>query len=236
MANAGSQIVTQTISAVVDQRAGLYNSWIARPHGIPPFTWNTLRMGIRFQTENIGANLAGTARFFLGFCSGISKPVGALVTNAALGLVTDLATWTYTAAAAGNMTRYSGLTTKIVKLVNTGAFTSFGSGSQALTHPADPTAATRRMMVLDFVRTSATVMTVSALYCNSAVAAPDVTANDFLQVMSLPTPAFTNHTYLSFGTISYNEPVDGVLDCVNVSWDRTVMGVHVCDIGVVRVS
>lgn len=234
----GSIIVTETISSVVDQRIGLQNSFFARPHGIS--SWNTLRIGIRLQMENTGANLSGNPHIFFGLCCGTSAPMGSAIPTHAVGWWTNPATWVYTAASGSNLTYYAGNTTNSCAGIVTVKGVTTASGVSAVAvqfnFPADPTAATRRMVFTDIFKGSPNY-TFRVFIPNAAVAAPDVLNTDFLAQLVKTTPSFTNHTYgASSGAVAVNEAVNGTLDCVNIWWNRSVPKIHICDLALYKLA
>jgi hypothetical protein len=75
----------------------LENATIVRPVSLPE-TWRAVKLGVRFimSGSNIGntANMTGTPRFYLGFCSG-SNIVGDPTADFFIGYKSTSATWTY---------------------------------------------------------------------------------------------------------------------------------------------
>jgi len=231
-------ITSQTIGGIPDQRITIGTGYVARPHGVPSASWTKLRLGIRFQWHNTGANLTSTPRFFCGLCSGVAAPVGTGAPLHALGVWSNSATWTYAAAAGSNMTYYSTPNTGLLgaHFVNSPTPTTGGAFGATVYCPADQTAATRRMLFVDITKGSPNY-TIGWFMANTAVAAPDVLVADFLGVMELSTPSFTGHGVASSPyAVATNETTQGVLDCVNVAWDRTTPTMDICDIAVMKLA
>lgn len=63
----------------------------------------------------------------------------------------------------------------------------------------------------------------------------DMSLTNFLILMETATPAFTNYTYYSATTIAADE-ANGILNSVNVSWNRSAPVFEVCDVAVARLA
>lgn len=225
-------IVTRTIGGVEDRRANIQGNFIARQHGLGT-TWNHIRVGIRFCANYTGVVPGAGAALYVGLCSGINNAVGsgALVVGF-LGAANFSNAWTFTAAGGGNMAFLGGITGRQVKFINN-VLTANNSGGANM--PADPTTATRRVMIADITRGSPN-FSISTFWDTGIVAIPDVLASDFVSLMTQNVPSFANHVVAGPFATAYNEGTNGVLDCVNVSWDTNNLGLEVCDVAAVVMS
>jgi hypothetical protein len=239
-------IVTETIGGVEDRRIALSNDSLARPHGLG-VSWNVLRIGLRLQLEPTPGNasiLTGYPILFIGLCSGTTNPFGTVNCTNAYGYThypqpATNGNWGFGLAGGGNMTAYgSGNSVYCFSIKHVAGVQTLGGIIQngGVTYwSADPTAATRRMFFVDIARGTPN-FSLRAFSCNSQTAAPDVTTTDFLNQVVAPTPAFTNHSLGASGegALAFSES-NGVLDCVNISWNKFVR-VHICDLAVVKLS
>lgn len=221
-----STIISRTVSAVVDQRLGFSASYITRPIG--QLDWRGIRVGLRVNMTNTGANIAGTPRFFVGVCSGTTAPAGSVTPKHTLGIISTSATWIFGAVGIFNYT--TGFAA--AQYIN-GSLTTAGAQSMRVAAGANAApSGVRRLLFVDMVKSGSNVA-VSALWCSATVAAPDVLAADYLEIMerSGALTGITNHTYLSVGTLAVNEAVNGYLDTVNLWWSDGTTTIEDCDIG-----
>ena len=185
--------------------------------------------------NNTGANLTGTPLFGIGLCAGTSNILLDATTTHFVGMISNGATWTYAAAAAGNMTRYGMGNSTLTPGKRVGSTISVFSGfATAPFFTADATTATRRMMFVDLTKGSPN-FTFAALFCSGTAASPDVLDTDFLAQVVLSTPSFTNHTYSGGSTLAVSE-TDGTLTHVNVAWNRSTPTFEICDLAVVQLA
>jgi hypothetical protein len=225
-----SVIKLRTIGGVDDKRIQLVNSNFARPFTVST-TWSKLRVGVRWIMGNTGANLTGTPKLFFGLCSGSTNlPLDPSTTHF-LGIYNVAATWTYQA---GPPVRYAhgSSSFSVGKRVGT-TNTSFGTPGQIYTSALE-TQAYRQAMFVDITKGSPN-FTVGCLY-PSAVPSIDVSQDDFLTQMVLPTPVLTGHTFTAGSAGACDEGVDGTLNHVYCGWDRVSPVFEICDLAVAKLA
>jgi hypothetical protein len=232
-AQAGSVIKARTISSVVDNRISLANSNFARP--IPGISgWATLRIGLRLDMNNTAANITGTPRFSVGFCSGTTNLLLDATTDHFVGIQSNNATWRYVVS---TMTQYDNTVAGLdmIPFKRVGSTRTASTVTAGLFMQADPTVARRKMYFVDLIHGSPNY-TFKAFYC-SASSTNDCLTADFLNNMNLVTPSFSNHTYGTVGgTLAVDEGTNGTLNAASVAWDQPTPAIEICDIAVAKVA
>lgn len=229
-----SVILQRVISGTSDNRIVLQNSNFARIHSLGT-TWNSIRVGVRLIGNNLGSGLVSTPRLAIGLSAGTSNIFLDATTDHWVGMITNSATWSFTAASGGSMARFGNPQIWAAKKV--GTTLTLSSNMSTSTIPADATTATRRMFFVDVTKGSPNY-SIASFYpdATASAASPDVTVDDFLNTVVLSSPAFTNHTTHGPVNLAVDEGTDGALTAINIAWDRTLPTFEICDVAVVRLS
>lgn len=240
MALQKTQIISRTISSIEDRRIQLAGSNIARKMSILD-DWTTLRIGLRVcfvpSTPGTGALLTGTPRFIFGVCSGLVNTVGAETPGHFYGIRTTSATCEYKTTGNdvyGANGIASGITWIALKYEN-GSLTSGVSGKFGA-FSAEPTIV-RSCLFLELTKTGGN-MAIQLCAPTDVGAKTDISQGSFFNVMEGVTmTGLSGYTLNSAETIStLDEATYGVLDTVNVFWDRITQKMEICDIAYTRVS
>lgn len=231
-------IVSRTFNTVVDNRAKLANSNIARLWSSSIGTsWQSIRIGCRLSISDAGADLSSTPRFAFGICSGTSNIFMDATTTHWLGACTGNSTWTRTTV--DGVTAYDTNDFSIGRPLNAstriGSTLTVGTRLDGGTHVymLDCTTAHRAMLFLDITKGSPN-FTLRAFFKNASGSDVDVTS--FLTQMELATPSFDGHTFPVGQTIAVDETTNGFFNAVNIAWDRTTPAIEISDVAVVKFS
>jgi len=190
-----------------------------------------LRVGIRFHARDLGSAPSGTPRFAVGLCSGTTNIMGDASVTHWVGAITDTLTWGY---AAGS--HYGSIALSAAKKV--GSTLSIGTnltGSvMGIPGRAADSVPDRMLLFVDIEKGSPN-FSFSAFW-PQPTSAVDVSRSQFLARMEEATPsALTLHTFTTGGALAVDE-VDGVLNAINIAWDRSSFAMELCDIAVARLS
>lgn len=225
-------ILSRIVSSVTDKRVVLSNSQFARalPFGT---TWQSIRIGMRLDMRDTGADLSSTPRFWFGVCSGSTNLVSDATTTNFCGCATNVATWGRSA------TRYNKLTSGIVcatRVGSTNVFSSGGnvlSGSSIIQNQAASAAADRGLWFIQITKGSPNY-TYRCFYSQTDGAA-DRSHTEFLEQMEQVTPSLTGHAWSNAVVLATSEAA-GAFDHIMISWERTYPEIEISDIAVARFS
>lgn len=221
---------SKSLSGETDQYVEVSNDELVRPLEVDD-SWTRIRIGIRFQFTNTGADLSPTnpPRFALGICSGSAGFIAG--PTYFVGGFTTPATWTFTAASGSNMAyyftdRFSGR--KIGSTITNGVHL----GTTVV--PCDPSTTTRRLWIMDIIKGSPNY-SVYSLACGggSIAASPDALEENFYAVTNISlatTPQFPNHSFSTAGSIAVASGF--VFDHFCCSWDQSSIVLQVSDVAV----
>ena len=190
-----------------DMRIRMQNSrWARMPlSGIFTPTWTTIRVGVLCApTTDPGANVTGTPRLALGFCSGTSAIPGDASATHFVGWMTTAASWLRTA---GNLNTLAPQPTVQIGATLTHSGVNF-AGS-AITFGI--ASAVTPMLMLEITKGSPNYSFRS--FEPTAAAATCTEATLFAQ-MQAATPVVTSHTYRTAQTMAVDEATNGVLDSI----------------------
>lgn len=222
-----SVIIARTISAATEKAIAMENSAFARTLSIGT-SWTKLRVGIRFHFRDLGSAPSGTPRFAIGLCSGTTNIMGDASVTHWVGLITDTLTWGY---AAGS--HYGSISLNPAKKVGStltvgAALTSaMGIPARAADNVPD------RMMLFADIEKGSPNFAFSSFW-PGPISSIDASRAQFLSRMEEATPsAFSTHTFTTGGSLAVDE-ADGVLNAINIAWDRASFAAELCDIAVAR--
>jgi hypothetical protein len=226
-----STIIVRTIGGSQENAAVLSNSQIARLTSIGT-TWTKVRVGVRLQTRNTGANITSTPRFFVGIQKGTTNMIGDATCDHFVGVVTNSATWAYSA---GPPIRHSITATAACKKVTSTLTvgTTMACAPYVMSDAAG--AGLGRCCYFVDIEKGSPNFNLYLFACNSSSGA-DITQAVFLQQMEAATPALTNHVYTAAVAQAADEAANGYLDTAVVSWDRTTPEIEICDFAVARLA
>ena len=180
--------------------------------------WTGIRIGFRMLMGDSGANLTGTPLLAFGLCSGGTDIMGDATTTHFVGGLTADATWTR----ATSPTRYSFAPFNAMKRV--GVTDTIGGDMVASCTLLNQF---NRVFYLDITKGSPNY-TLSLFYGSSSTSSGVSTAV-FQQEFRASVPAISTpaHTQGAGVTVAVDEGVDGTLDHLCFSWDKsTVMSIY----------
>lgn len=208
-------------------------------------SWNSLRVGIRAYYRHLPTspnnitlvgNSAGVGpRFGIGLCSGTPATnstaghwVGALTTGVSW-LEQDQGAQSYTVAF-----------TSMAPAKKVGATFTLGSNfaGVAPTLSAGALHATnhaRTLLFVDIIKGSPNY-TFRLFATGNAGTAGDRTRAQFLTLMEAQPPSSTGYVYTATQSLAVSEAVDGVLNSINVFYDRTGPEIELCDVALARLT
>lgn len=227
-----STILSRTISAVVDKRIVLSNSQFARPFSIS--SWATLRIGIRWITNNTAATIT-TPRFYIGLSSGSTNLIMDATTDNWCGIATQ-GSWSYYAGGfPAAPVEYFGYNMRATKRVGSTLTDNSSSSTPDASVPADATTADRTILFVDITKGSPNYTFLVRKYRNVDAPSVDISAADFLTKMGEPTPTATSHGLGTAKTLAVDETT-GVFNHVNIGWDQASPTIEICDLAVAKLS
>lgn len=235
-----STIVSRTISAANQNAIAMLNATWARPVALPA-SWSKIRVGITGHLTNTGAGLTGTATFVMGFNSGTINQYGDASCQNFIGFAYDAATWGFTnttttfysVGGGGAMpigrTRIGTTNTDSLPLQNTGGAATWNSG-------AGTSSADRQAIFIDIFKGSPNyTVHLPFLTALNAVAGDVVSAN-YLNYMGQLNPAPSESDYNTANSVdralAFNEGVNGTLNAINLSWNRSDVTAEICNVAV----
>jgi len=182
---------------------------------------------------NGGANITGTPRLFIGVCSGNTNVYGdATVTNA-FGAINTAAAFTFTAGTPSRVSNTQGF--RSAKIVGTTVTDDGATGTASIFYDAEyVTTLYRTAFSIDIIKGSPNYT--ARLFYRTTTTAGDVTEDQFLAAMEAATPVLTGHTYGGARAGIAMDEVAGVLDHVNLSWDRASTPFEISSLAVVRLT
>lgn len=187
--------------------------------------WTTVRIGLRLCFPSAAA-IVGTPRLYIGMGSGLTAGVGDATTTNFIGVVTNGATWSRSLSGAQAYTLIGGII--VVKKV--GVTTTFhGTGNMTATNHGSMDAAFQSVILVEITKGSPNyTVNVGLPTSNSGVIAVNITDANMDAYMSLPIGmagigAVSNPNIVAVttnNTLAMSE-VAGVLDCLQIYWDKT---------------
>lgn len=188
--------------------------------------WTTMRIGLHV-TFPAAASIVGTPRLWFGMGSGLTNGVGDATTTNFVGIYTNTATWTRTLS--GAQAYAGGIELRLVKRVGA-VTTQHATGGMTANTFLSLDAAFRSVLMLDITKGSPNYsFAIGHASSNSALIANDITPALMDSYMSLPAGfagigSVGNPNYAAVtatnATLAASEAA-GVLDCVQLLWDKT---------------
>jgi hypothetical protein len=215
------------------------NSRFARP--IPFGTnWNKIRIGVRWHMIAT-ANITGTPRLAIGVCSGSTNILGDASCTHFVGTRQVETTWTWVDATPDRIW-CNGSTWENLKMVGTTPTLGTSLGLNAVTWGmgagnAAAIAADRSIFFLDITKGSPNyTLQIFGLSGVHTTAITDISHETLLIKMEEAVPVLTNYQHATARTLAVDEGANGVLDHINIMWDRSTPRVEICDIAIGRFS
>jgi hypothetical protein len=191
--------------------------------------WSKLRLAMRLQPRDSGAQIAGTPRFAAGVCSGTAAPWnnGSAATTHFVGLLTNSATWT---RVAGPPPYYS--IDEIHPCKRVGTTQTVGASSAALARWfSNPEITTNSLYFVDITKGSPDFTLRGFTRINTT--ASSFSQADFLAAAIVESPTVAQHSFGTARTLAVDE-ADGALNAVNLAWDRPTGLIEISDLVIVR--
>ncbi len=207
----------------------LYNSSghiLSESQHVAPVTidpaWTRLRVGVRLAMASATPTIANAPvpRLALGLCRGVDNAFGSPLTDHWVGAVTNAGIW----AKRGAADRYDvnmSVIGAVVPAKRVGDLLSTRVAPTQMQISAVPSAR-RTYFFVDIVKGAPqykfTILTCTDIPLGTA----DLSQSDFLAKMLVLRPAIVNHMQTILFGLNVDETVDGLVDSVNVSWNRNV--------------
>jgi hypothetical protein len=200
--------------------------------------WTRRRFGMWTHFPVTAATLFGsTPRLYMGFCNAAGGGPGSATCGHFVGIRSNASSWTYSSGTGAAYLHTSSTAANLQRVIIVGGtpttadYTVFGSWNHGAVH-SSTAEGYRLFTILEAVRTSATQLTLSALYTrfdNPSNIAADITAmsNDWLLGVMQSSEALSvfaddlsvNTVAVSNGPFTIDENANGVLDAVAFSMD-----------------
>ncbi len=190
---------------------------------------------IPFTIPNNPSILPGPL-FAVGLCHGTSNILGDATTDHFVGVVSDgdwaseFSEYLYDFIVFKGAVKIGTSTTLSTPLNSAGLNGQFGQGTNAAWTP------TPQNFFVDITKGSPN-FTINTFYISNGQSVGIQSAALFLSDVVLATPAQTGQAFgASPASMAVNEATNGILDTVNVSWNRTDFWPEICDLAVVVLS
>lgn len=192
--------------------------------------WTTMRIGLRMCVPS-GATIVGTPRLWVGIGSGLTNGIGDATTTNWIGVYTNTATWTRSTLVTPAIGYTQNIGFRMVKRIGS-TTTQHATGDMAGNMVVSMSDTFFAAFLVEITKGSPNYsINVGYPATNSAfngVALPGVTEAMMNAYMSLPIGhggigAVSNPNYTAVstnGTLAMSE-VAGVLDCIQIYWDKT---------------
>lgn len=232
-----SKIIQRIYGDGPDGKIVLANSQIARLMTIGN-DWERLRIGMRVRIKGPEASITGTPRLFIGACHinpatpQAGNLIGDATTDNFIGYRTAHSTWDY----ATDSYQYA-ITTgtlNLTKRVNTTiTVNNIGSSDRRITDSVDK----RSVIGFELARVSATNINGKQFGATSTGggSGKDWTYDELVDLMEMDTVAATGLALSGpANSLAHDEATAGILNAVNISWDRTVWEMEISEVLVAR--
>lgn len=228
-------MANQIITRHTKKRLVLANSYVARQFNVG--TWTRLRIGM--WASWMGPNtMVGAPRFVMGLSAGA---VNVYPNNCHfVGLRTNtVQTFSYQTGYLNlSLDTTSAGRAQLMKRV--GAVESYGAASNntitLYLQGGSGFTNQHAFFGLEYEKTAGTTWTLRPCAMTVNTSVYTMTETEFLSVMEVGYNALSgNHGYFRAAeTITVDEGADGVLDSINLSWDRTAQTIEILGLGVTR--
>jgi hypothetical protein len=215
-----STTLIRTIGGVQDERVVMSNSHWARPHGVA--VWSKLRIAFWISMRDGGATLTSSPIFAVGLSSGSANILGDLATTHFVGMKTTGTTMPYIPGPPPLYQLYPMESGKMIGATWTAAAVWLSTSGYIM---ADAPAGNRCCLLIDITKGSPN-FTLNG-YARINGTAGDIDEATFKAQSELNVATLTNHALGNSGTVAVDEATDGVLDHINVSWDRTTPEIEI---------
>jgi hypothetical protein len=223
----GCSIILRNIGGVDDKRISMSQGQFGRLMSMGN-NWNTARIAVRLTIGDTGAQIV-SPNLYLGFCSGTAALVGDANTANFIGMRLGSGATNYLRNA-GPPVYYTISSQHPMKKVG-GVVTASASIGAACCLMADP--AYRALFMVEIAKGSPN-WTVK-LFCKTGSTAVDVSVDQFLDLITVDSPTLSGHQFYSAANVAFDE-VAGVINTVNLYWDKTTPAVEISDLAVVRMA
>lgn len=231
-----ASIILRTIGGIDDNRLSIGNEQAARLRQIGT-NWTTIRLGLRLSV-NGSASISGTPRFALGLCSGTTMLLGSASTKHFVGVRSAVGTWTRTTGPPAYYSVAGSPSIRAIKRVGT----TLTTGNEiAPCYISSAPASVRSVFLLNIVKGSPNYSLQCGMATTSAAGQTDVSLAQFEQMLALESISGISAIVTGYGTatgttIAVNEANDGLLDAMQILWDRSSPEIEVSDIGYARIA
>lgn len=187
-------------------------------------SWTTVRIGLRLCFPS-AASLVGTPGLYVGMGSGTTNGIGDATTTNWIGVKTDGATWTRTLSGAQAYASMAGI--RVHKRV--GSTLTAHAGAMTANPFTSLDAAFMSVLLVEITKGSPNyTVNIGIATSNSGIIGINITDANMDSYMSLPVGmggigAVTNPNIVAVttnNTLAMSE-VAGVLDCLQLYWDKT---------------
>lgn len=197
--------------------------------------WTKLRVGIRLATADDLANLNGTPRLAVGLCSGEAHPYLDDECTHFVGGVSNGSLWLRKTTPIRYQVNLNGVINGFVPADKVG--TDLLHSTTSVTGPVISAveATPKSVLFVDITRGNPSY-NFDFFLCNSTKSGiwDDVSGTTFASLVETAVPSLARHTRFTNFSLDVDES-EGLLDSVNVAWDRT-LSLTVHDLAVVDFS
>lgn len=190
-------------------------------------SWTRLRIGARIMIDDLGSNITGTPRLYLGVASDPSAtfangPLSGTGTKHFLGFISSASTWTRNA---GPPVYYSLAAAQVVGK-KVGSTITMGTGNATQRYVADSTR--RWIYFVEIDKTGGSPYTVYTTLTNATTPADQ---DEDTMINAMEVDAFASAaTLIADGslnaTVAVDEVTDGDLNAICCAWDRNAVDMH----------
>lgn len=228
-----ASILLRTISSVDDKRIVLGNEQIARLLEIAD-NWTKLRIGLLWSI-NASATVSSSPRFAIGVCNGTANLYGSASTNHFVGVFPNISSFSYTSGPPAY------LLTSVVKPRKRVGTTNTDSGSGIISpYMSAAPASIRSAFYLDIEKGSPNYTFQVGAPDTTGAAQTDITWAKFLEGMEIGMADMgswtTGYADGNAQTVAVDEDADGVLNALNIYWNRDSPTIEVSGLAYARLE
>lgn len=214
------------VTVTGDKRIQLLNSQLLR-RPVYLNNWTTIRIGVHFTWPS-AATIVGTPRLYVGVCNGLTNGIGDAVTTNFCGISTNAASITRAVSGAQAYANVGALRV-LKKVASTTTYHATGDILGTGHASMDATGAWLAVMLVEITKGSPNyTFTLGMASSNSGVIGVNITPAHMDQYINLPVGmtgigSVANPNIVASvanNTLAMSE-VAGVLDTINIYWDKT---------------